>query len=238
MNTCTIVCALLFGLAQGGAPAMTNTFLKSVTAGDAAAVRSALAADPSLRRARDERGVSALLLALYYRQTEVAAVLAEGRDDLDVFEAAATGRVDRVRELVARDPSLANAFSPDGFPPLGLAVFFGQRETAEALVAAGADTKAAARNPMRVAPIHAAAAAGRADIARLLLDHGADPNARQEGEFAPLHEAARAGNLELVRLLVERGADVNAATKDGGTPLTYAGDHADVAAFLRAHGAK
>ena len=53
--------------------------------------------------------------ALYERRTaDVDAILATN-PELDVFEAAALGRSDRVEELVSADPSLANAWSVDGF---------------------------------------------------------------------------------------------------------------------------
>ena len=65
---------------------------------------------------------------------------------------------------------------------------------------------AVARNPIRVQPLHSAAAGGHTAVARLLLEHGADPNARQEGGFVPLHAAAQAGNDELYELLVASGA--------------------------------
>ena len=44
--------------------------------------------------------------------------------------------------------------------------------------------------------LHAAATAGHADAVRLLLEHGADPNAREAGDNTyPLHWAAAAGNI-------------------------------------------
>jgi uncharacterized protein len=213
-----------------------QAFLKAVAGGDAETVREMVRRDPSLARSRDERGVSALLVALYHGHAEVAEALAGARDDLDVFEAAAAGRAERVRELVAADPTLANRFASDGFPPLGLAVFFGRGDAVEALLEAGADPNLASDNAMRVRPLHAAAAAGRVDLARLLVERGADLNARQQAGFVPLHEAANAGNLELAQLLVDAGADVDAATDDGRTPLAIARDrnHDDVAAYLEA----
>jgi ankyrin repeat protein len=215
-----------------------DEFLRAVAGGDAAAVGELLGRDASLARSRDERGTSALLLALYHRRAEVAAALLGAGFELDVFEAAAAGRADRVRELVESDPGFANAVAPDGFTALGLAVYFGHGEAAGALLGAGADPNLAATNATRVKPIHSAAAARRADLARFLLDRGADPNARQQAGYAPLHQAAHAGDLELVRLLVDRGADVNAETDDGRTPLAFAGDHADVASFLRERGGR
>lgn len=50
------------------------------------------------------------------------------------------------------------------------------------------------------------------DAVRLLLEHGADPNARDEGDNAsPLHFAAGAGGVEVVRALLDAGADVHGA---------------------------
>jgi ankyrin repeat protein/uncharacterized glyoxalase superfamily protein PhnB len=58
--------------------------------------------------------------------------------------------------------------------------------------------------------LHAAAARGHRDVVRLLLQHGADPNARDVGDNAtPLHFAAGAGHIDVVRLLIDSGADVH-----------------------------
>ncbi|MEQ4204287.1 ankyrin repeat domain-containing protein [Actinopolymorpha sp. B9G3] len=82
-------------------------------------------------------------------------------------------------------------------------------------------------------------------VVRLLLDHGADPDVRDEGDNATaLHFAAERGDLDVVRLLVENGAD---PTGDGtfheltalgwATCFDYA-YHPDVAGYLLAHGAR
>jgi uncharacterized protein len=201
--------------------------LEAIEANDLAQVRALVEADPHVGRQRDEAGVSALLLAQYYGRDEIAAELVRPSPELDVFEAAAYGRVDRLRELLDADASLANGWSPDGFQPLGLAVFFGHPAAARMLLEHGADPRTPARHAqIKAAPIHSAAAASdpgaRRALAELLLDHGADPNATQEAGFTALHAAAQHGDVELTRLLLERGADPRAATDDGRTPAAVA----------------
>jgi uncharacterized protein len=59
-------------------------------------------------------------------------------------------------------------------------------------------------------PLHSAAATGdpeaRFELAKLLLEHGADPNARQQDDFTPLMAAEHNGDERLRRLLVDSGA--------------------------------
>jgi ankyrin repeat protein len=65
-----------------------------------------------------------------------------------------------------------------------------------------------------------AAALGSPEAVKLLLDNGADPNAKNDLEATAL--ILGAGNAEKARMLVEKGADVNAHSKLGRTPLMIA----------------
>ena len=56
-------------------------------------------------------------------------------------------------------------------------------------------------------PLHSAAAAGDAESARLLLEAGADPDARQAGGFTALQAAAQRDDEALAALLLRHGAD-------------------------------
>ncbi|HEU0337688.1 MAG TPA: ankyrin repeat domain-containing protein [Gaiellaceae bacterium] len=182
-----------------------TAFLDAVRAGDREEVERLLAADPAAAEAT-EAGVSAPLLALYHGRRELAELLARARSELGVFEAAALDRTGRVEELLDADPGEATAFSADGFTALHLAAFFGAPDAAAVLVGRGADVRAVSRNALRVQPLHSAAAARQVEIARLLLDAGADPNAAQEGGFVPLDAALQNEDRELEALLRGRGA--------------------------------
>jgi hypothetical protein len=133
----------------------------------------------------------------------------------------------------------------DWTSPLMTALAFGYTGTAKALVRRGAriDTLAAAAglgmlaDAARLLPIaesedrHRALALaaqhGHAEIVRLLLDAGEDPNRYNpkgnHGHSTPLHQATLAGHEEVVRLLVERGAKLDIKdTIYEGTPLEWA----------------
>jgi ankyrin repeat protein len=218
-----MVLFLILGLIVDG----SEDFWKAVKEGDLPRVQSLVAASPSLAALRTDKRVSAPLLALYYQKLEVADFLASRKDavdPLDVFEAAAFGRTERLKAILDREASLANAYASDGFYPLGLAAFYGHEEAAKLLLAKGADPNLAARNAMKVRAIHAASASGSLSIVRALLEAGADVNALQEKGFTPLHEAAATGKLELLRLLLDHGANAELQTEDGKSALDLARD--------------
>jgi uncharacterized protein len=154
--------------------------------------------------------MSELLQAIYRGDQARADELLAADLELDVFEAAAVGRADRLGELLDEDPALANAWAEDGFQPLGLASFFGHVDAARLLVERGAEVNSASRNDFRVMPLHSAAATGdpevRYALAKVLLEHGADPDARQQDDFTALMAADQHGDERLRSLLVEHGA--------------------------------
>jgi uncharacterized protein len=160
-----------------------------------------------------------LLEALYRGDESRVSELLSGDPELNVFEAAAFGRKDRLRELLEDDPDAANAFGDDGFQPLGLACFFGHVEAARLLLDSGADPNTLARNEqLQVAPLHSASAsenkdeATRFELCELLLERGADPNLEQGGGFTALDNARQNGDAPLERLLLDHGARAGART--------------------------
>jgi ankyrin repeat protein len=218
--------------ARAGAPTVTfrgvpddgQALIDAIRAGDADAVAALLGRDPALADARDENGLSAVLVACYHQNPQVRdAVLAAG-PELGVLEAAAVGRLDLLRGHLSEDPDALAERTPDGFTPLHLAAFFGGSAAVRALLAAGASADADADNPPHVRPLHSAVAARDPDAVRALLEAGADPNVRQQGGFTPLLAAAHADHPGMTRLLLEHGADPAQAADDGRGPLEMAGD--------------
>ncbi len=142
-----------------------------------------------------------------------------------------------VRTLLQRRADV-NAPEPDGTTPLHWAAHMDDVGTAELLIGAGANPKAANRH--RVTPLSLAALNGNAAMIGLLLKAGADPNtALPEGETA-LMTASRTGKLDAVKVLLETGASVNVKEASRGqTALMWAAaeGHTPVVEALTRQGA-
>jgi hypothetical protein len=76
------------------------------------------------------------------------------------------------------------------------------------LIAAGADPDARDPKPRSETPLHWAASSDDADVARALIDGGADVNVPNGSIGTPLDNAVGYGCFNVARLLVERGAVV------------------------------
>ena len=207
----------------------------AVKAGEAERVAAIVAEAPELASARDTDGVSALMHSRYRSNRAVTDALLATDPDLDVYEAAALGYLDRLRARLDDDAASIRSLSPDGYTALHFAAFFAKPEAARTLLDAGAPVDVVAENEMRVQPLHSAAAGHNVEVCRLLLAAGADVDARQAGGFTPLHEAAQNGDPEMVELFLSAGADPALRSDDGKTAADLADEaaHPDVARRLR-----
>lgn len=91
-----------------------------------------------------------------------------------------------------------------------------------------------ADNPTQVQPLHSAVAGKGYEVARLLVERGADVNARQQDGFTPLMGAAQNGDDAEVECLLSQGADPLAINEEGKTAASYASEagHGDLAERL------
>lgn len=202
---------------------MTTEFFDAIRKGARDEVEHRLNLDPTLLRAKED-GLSSILVAAYHQHPELASYLADKTITLTIFEAAATGKINYVIRLLAREPELVNTHADDGFHALGLACFFGHYDVAEYLIKAGAPINSPSRNGLKAAPLHSATAAGHVRIVKLLLESGADPNVREQSGFTALHAAAQNGDVEMIRALLFAGADLTLKNDAGKSALDIAMD--------------
>ena len=183
----------------------SKAFFDAIRAGDAGKVREMLASDHSLVNAKTERGFSPVTVAAYYRQADILDVILSHRPTMTVHDAALSGDLKHVRELVGKNPKLANdVSSPDGFPPLALAAYAGRAEVVKILVKAGANVNYLYESG-EAAVLVTAAANGNPEIVKTLLDAGADPNIRTKAGKTPLAMAVEKGKPEIAEMLRQRG---------------------------------
>ena len=97
-----------------------HQLFEAIRAGDASRVNELLEAAPGLAGARAPDGASAVLMAIYCGHPEMVRLFEDRGVVLNLFEACAAGRLERVTALVAGEPSLVGGYSDDGYPALGL----------------------------------------------------------------------------------------------------------------------
>jgi uncharacterized protein len=171
--------------------------------------------------------------------------------DTAVMMAARTGSPEAIRVLAEAGANVNAKENWGGTTALMWAVSEGHANAARALIAAGADVNARSnyvaaangrgfegRTPVAnrtdpkteefasgwLTPLTLAAREGDVELARLLLDAGADVNAVAGDGKTPLAIAAFNGNYEVASFLVDRKADVNKADAQRFTPLFWAVD--------------
>ncbi|MEX2247352.1 MAG: ankyrin repeat domain-containing protein [Dehalococcoidia bacterium] len=214
----------------------TEAIFRAVAAGDLDVVKRILADAPALARARGASSLSVLQFARYAEQTAILEELVAAGPALDIFEAAMIDRAERVRALLDAEPAQAAAYSSYGFTALHFAAYFGALSAMAALIDGGASMEAVTTNFLTNMPIHAAGAGGRRPACALLVERGANVNARQHGGFTALHTAAFRDNRPMAVLFLEAGAEASARNDEGKTAAQVADSmgNMEIAAFIRA----
>jgi ankyrin repeat protein len=172
-----------------------------------------------------------------------------------IFDAVASGDPSRVKRKLAREPETIASRDEDGLTPLMRALYLGDSDVVEAILARGPELdvheaaalgrvddlrrllgrskrRASAPSQDGFTPLHLACFFGHPEAVALLLDRGADIEARSANTrlpgVTPLHSAVAGGRRDVAVLLLERGADANATQPGGWTPLHQAAAIGDV----------
>ncbi len=236
---------------------------------DREAVRSLLKENVDVNSAQPD-GATALAWAAHWDDLETAELLIGAGADLNAANdygvtplfLACSNRNAAMVEKLLRAGADSNAALWSGETLLMTAARTGNLEVVESLLAHGADVNT--KQPRREqTPLMWAISFRHPDIAKVLIEQGADVHARTkefelegftpmvvggyaadveanpQGGYTPLLFAARVGDLATARLLLDRGADVHAGTEEDGSPLVVAsaGGYQELALFLLERGA-
>jgi ankyrin repeat protein len=192
------------------------------------------ALDPSKFNVFDS---SPIIQCAYHGMSQAAKKFGSVKKDLDLFEAAILGDIQKIRTWAEKGYDL-NAIAEDGHTALGLACYFSQSEAVKWLITLGADIHQHSQNAMGVYPLNAAVASGNEVITQFLLMKDAEPNVQQSNGATPLHAAVFANNRVMTDLLLKHNASISIAMQDGKTPLDLALEmnHADILKLLKEKG--
>jgi ankyrin repeat protein len=191
-------------------------------------------------------GATAIAWAAHWNDLEAAELLLRAGADVNTANdfgvtplslACTNGSAAMVERLLAAgaDPNRGQA---TGETPLMTAARTGNVAAVKALLARGADVDAR-ENVAGQTALMWSVSERHPEVARLLIEEGANVHARSKGGFTPLLFAAREGDVESARLLIAAGTGVDQAAPDGATPvvLAAASGREAVAIFLLEHGA-
>ena len=196
--------------------------------GDQEAVRSLLKQRIDVN-ARQADGATALAWAAYRDDLETAGLLIGAGSDVNAANdygatplllACDNGSAAMVDRLL-KSGANPKAAGWTGDTALMGCARTGNVEAVKSLLTRGADVNAKDNRQMHTALL-LAVAEKHPEVARMLIEHGADVHARSKGGFTALMFAAQQGDQESAQVLLNAGADVNAATPDGDTPLLVA----------------
>lgn len=165
-----------------------------------------------------------------------------------LIQAIDKGDLESAQELLAANPALATSDDGGGWTPLMSACRLRDVPLVRTLLDLGAGVNVRNRpDPQSGEGDNFALwfaanrkQPNRVEIARLLVQHGAQVNAVGELGETPLHQAAAWNNADIAEYLLSVGAYVNAEILEGKTPLSLAVKYefAEVAEVLRKHGAR
>lgn len=155
------------------------------------------------------------------------------RKGISIHDAAKTGDIERIKELINVMPEVKNKVDERGMNPLHIAAANGRLDCVKWLAVSGVGL--AEETPTGYTAMHLAAMNGHVNCMMILSAMGSTLSCRTVDEFTPLHLACMSGYIECVKWLVTNRAKVDVVDNNGRTPLDIAEEygHEDLVKLLR-----
>jgi len=169
-----------------------------VSHGDLKRFKELLAKYPSLATVTASWGETPIEAAAQTVQREMIELLLEAGAPLDICTASVMGMEELVKAMLEDDPALKDATGAHGIPVMYFPIVAGYQSIAEVLLSAGADVNAGEGGN---APLHGAAMFGRTQMAKWLIDNGANVNGADYEGKTPLKIALAHNDQQMVELL-------------------------------------
>lgn len=136
-----------------------------------------------------------------------------------VFDIARNGTVAEIKELMNNDPDIINRTNENGFSPLILACYRGNRDVADFLIDNVKELNYKSQEGTALAGL---CIRYNKALVEHLLKKNADPNVPDRTGTTPLFWAVKSGNMELVEILLKYKADKTLKDSLGMTAFEYA----------------
>lgn len=152
---------------------------------------------------------------------EVVSVLTEFGASIDIYSAAGIGNESKVASILKNNPATeVDVFGPNGLAPIHCAVVMNDVEIVKQLLNAGCDVDIRDLEHTETA-LHLASYHRRSEIAKVLLDSGANVNVLDKHGRTPVFSAVKNGDAKLTSLFLERGASPIVEDKYGDSPRSW-----------------
>lgn len=194
-----------------------------------------LSRDSDLVKQNTSHDISPLLLSCYYHKPQVTQTILSYISTITIHEACAVGLNEHVQMMIDHKKEVVNELSTHGFTPLGISAHFEKEDIVRLLLTHHANPNIPSQNGYNVYPLHAALSANNSNISKMLIEAGAEVNAKQQGNISALHLAAQHGNIDLIIALLEQGAEIKSTTTagDSAADLAASKGYHDIAEILK-----
>lgn len=202
-----------------------DEIIEASVRGDLKSVKALLKSDSNLASAANMFGSTAVHAAHYSGHQNIVRLLLASRP-IDGFLAAELGLPTELSHWIVQHPNFSTERNQRGATALHGACYWGSIEAARVLLQHGADANSITTDSfLQIHPLGCAVASPDVPnpsqdeslvvpLVDLLLDNGANVNARRRDGMTALHSAAYRGHLRVIRRLLERGADPTIRARD------------------------